>query len=77
MLLFITFLKVIKSLNIYVPRKHDWEYVYNNFHTLGSPQKNNKRKNLQDVTNTTSTTVNNHTVEFQDDNERKKLLLIK
>ena len=61
----------------HLPTKREWEKVYNNFHTLRSPQNTNKRKNLRDVTNTTSSTINNHTVELQEDIERKKTIVDK
>ena len=56
----------------HLPTKREWEYVYNNFHTLRSPQNNNKRKNLQDVA---KTTINNHTVEDEIEGEKKKTII--
>ena len=48
----------------------EWQKIYNNFRLLRSIN-SNKRKNLQDTTNTSS--INKHTVEKQsDENTNKK-----
>ena len=53
----------------------EWQKVYNNFRILRS-KNSNKRKNLQDTTNTSST--NNHIDEKQsNENTNKKIIIDK
>ena len=69
-----TFLKMISSPDIY---QREWEFIYNNFRNLRSTENNNKRKILQEITNTPPT-INNQLVQNKiEENQKQKTIFDK